>query len=386
MSKPSPRKQKKQKERQRHDKAKKLVADQRQLLQARRSEYAQKYPGFRFDTRNGDPAFVEVVKKAVAQINFDDRDIFQGWEAEVYRAIRQGGWKAGDAALKQIMGGAKEQGVKGTEAGKVSFVLHLGQAVFDLIGEAELEKYLPFNDVAFSFQRGDVFGRFDSLLHAKGSGGTVYYSRKRPTIEIDGENKVVAFSKHAIEATCKRIKPRWRTYAVLGDLFGFLNHCVYFERSDLDRGQLGFTFYDGCGQPLFWQHRYIVDVLGEENVVPGMGECYYRIGYCPSIIEGGFIKAKTLLYPGYTPTPEHNAILRSSLSYGEKQDMIEMAKHLDAEHLFQSNDLSLIKWFHENGVPQVVQLRQPVYSIINRFWGLDGDIQVLGDFFSFAIF
>ncbi len=361
MSKPSPRKQKKQKERQRQDKAKKLDADQRQLLRARKSEYAQKYPGFRYDTANGDPAFVELVKKAVAQINFDDESMFQCWEAEVYRAIRQGGWNAGNAVLKQLVAEAKERGVEGTDVAQVDFRFHLGQVIFDLIGETELGKYVPFNDVTFGFRGGDVFGRFGSLLHAKGSCGTVYYSRKKPTIEIDGQKRIVAFSKHAIEQTCNRIKPNRKTYAAVGDLFGFFSYCVYFEQVDLAGGQIGFTFYDRCGKPPFCQHRYIADVLGEENVVTGMGECYYRVGYCPAIVEGSFIKAKTLLYPGFTGTPEYGAILRSSLGRQERQEMIEMAKHLNADCLWQ-DDFSQIKWYHDHGVPQVVQLRQPVFD------------------------
>jgi len=305
---------------------------------------------------------VELVKKAVAQINFDDESVFPPWEAEVYRVIAQVGFKAGSDALQKALNEAREQGIEGTQLGEVYFEMNLGQAVFDLIGEADLDKYLPLNDVTFAFRGCDVFGRFDTLLHAKGSGGAVYYSRKRPTIEIDGEKKIVAFSKHAIDRICDRIKPNRKTYAAVGDLFSFLNYCVYFERCDLDGGQLGFTFYDTCGKPPFWQHRYITDVLGEENVIPGMGECYYRVGYCPAIIEGDFIKAKTLLYPGFAATPEYGAILRSSLSRREKQEMIEKVKHLDAECLWKSDDLSLIKWFHDNGVPQVVQLRQPVFD------------------------
>ena len=91
-----------------------------------------------------------------------------------------------------------------------------------------------------------------------------------------------------------------------------------------------------------------------------MGKCYYRIGYCPAIIEGEFIKAKTLLYPGFASTPEYAAILRSSLSRRDKQEMIKKATRLDADCLMQDG-LGLIKWFHDNGVPQVVQLPQPVF-------------------------
>jgi hypothetical protein len=362
MSKPSPQKQKKQKERDQRNRHKKLDRERRQALAARKIEYAQKYPGFVFDSENGDPEFVELVKQAVAQIDFADRSVFQAWEAEVFRIIKQGGWKAGSARMNEIIADAKERGFEGAELGEVCFAVHLGQVVFDLIGETELAKHLPVNDVAFYFGGGDVVGRFDSLLRAKGSGGTVYYSRKRPTLEIDGEKKIVAFSKHAIDRTCDRIKPDRKSYAAVCDVFCFLNYCVYFERCDLDGGQIGFTFYDMCGKAPFWQAHYVTDVLGQENVDPAKGECCYRVGYCPAIIEGGFIKAKTLLLPGFAKTPEYGAILRSSLNRREKQEMIEKAKHLDAGGLWKSNDFSVIKWFHDNGVPQVVQLQTPVFD------------------------
>ncbi|MGO8749559.1 MAG: hypothetical protein ACLQNE_26680 [Thermoguttaceae bacterium] len=221
MSKPSPRKQKKQKERQRQEKAKKLAADKRQLLLARKSEYAEKYPGFRFDTANGDPEFVEVVKKAVAQINFDDESVFPPEEAEIYRRMKREGANRALSILEQAMAKAKEEGTQPADA---YFCVSLDQAVFDLIGEAELLKYIPFNDVRF-FQVGHhILVTFDSLLRTKGSGGTVYYSRKKPTIEIDGEKKLVAFSKHAIDRMCDRIKTHWKMYEALGDLFGFLTY------------------------------------------------------------------------------------------------------------------------------------------------------------------
>ena len=362
MSKPSAKKQKKQKDRDQQNRQKKLDRERRQALTARKIEYAQKYPGFVFDTENGHPEFVELVKKAVAQIDFDDRTVFQPWEAEAFCLIKQGRWKAGSTRMDEIMAEARERGFEGATLGEICFTLHIGQVVFDLIGEAELAKYLPVNDVAFYFGGGDVVGRFESLLHAKGSGGTVYYSRKRPMLEIDGEKQIVAFSRHAIDRTCDRLKSDRKSYVAIGDVFGFLNYCVYFERCDLDGGQVGFTFYDMCGKAPFWQRHYVTEVLGAENVDPAKGECYYRVGYCPAIIEGGFIKAKTLLLPGFAKTPEYGAILRSSLARREKQEMIEKAKHLDAGGLWKSNDLSVIKWFHDNGVPQVVQLPTHVFD------------------------
>jgi hypothetical protein len=137
-----------------------------------------------------------------------------------------------------------------------------------------------------------------------------------------------------------------------------------FTRKDallLDEGQLGFTFYSTCGAPLFAQYRYVTDVLGEDNVDPARGPCYYRVGYCPSVIEGDFIKAKTLLLPGFSSTPEHSAVRASSLTRQEKEQMLRKAEHLDAISLYESGDFSLIKWYHDHGVPQVVQMQQTVF-------------------------
>jgi hypothetical protein len=234
--------------------------------------------------------------------------------------------------------------------------------VIDRIPAGKREQLLPMNDVLFAPRGWEIYVVFRRLLRAKGPGGTIYYSRRQPTLEINGTPKVVAFSKHAIARTCERLKPRWKSsYAALGDVFAFFDQCMYFERCDLHRGQLAFTFYDECKQG-FVAFRYVEDVLGLENLDPKSGKPYHRVGYCPAVIDGDFIKGKTLLFPGYASTPEYNAILRSSLSYAEKRQMTEKAKRLDSETLYTSQDFRLIKWFHDNGVPQVVHLHGRVFD------------------------
>src|SRR5262249_4235827 len=144
-------------------------------------------------------------------------------------------------------------------------------------------------------------------------------------------------------------------YAALGDVYAFFDHCVYYERATLHPGQLAFTFYDLCDDDRFAQHWYVLDVLGKENLDPAKGTPYYRVGYCPAVVEGGFVKAKTLPFPGYDSTPEYGAVLRSSLPRAEKGALLAKATRLDAKTLYQSQDLSVIRWFHRNGVPQVIQ-------------------------------
>ena len=63
MGKPSPRKQKKQKDRQREQKAKALALEKRRL-------YRSRYPELRFDTAQRRPGLRELVRKAVARIDF----------------------------------------------------------------------------------------------------------------------------------------------------------------------------------------------------------------------------------------------------------------------------------------------------------------------------
>ena len=162
----------------------------------------------------------------------------------------------------------------------------------------------------------------------------------------------------------------------MGDTYAFFGRCVYFEKCELHGGQLGFTFYDLCDDPLFWHHQYVREVLGEENVRPDGGKCYYRVGYCPAVIDGDFIKAKTLLFPGYKSTPEYGAILRSSPDHASRLRMIEAARTMDASHLLESGDFSVTKWFHDHGVPQVVQLKQPCFDMIEQRYNM-GD-RVLG--------
>ncbi len=126
-------------------------------------------------------------------------------------------------------------------------------------------------------------------------------------------------------------------------------------------GQLGFPFFDNCNDKGFIQYWYVLDVLGEERKNP-KATAYYRVGYCPAEVHGDFVKAKTLLFPGFKGTPEYGLILNSNLPQEQKAKMMADAYNLDATHLYESQDFSLIKWFHDNGQWQVVQMMHTVFD------------------------
>jgi len=349
---------KKRKRRERDNRRQRLFEAERRRDRERHRAYRDRYPEFLFDTTNGDAEFVEVVKTAMRTINFDDASVFQPWEMELYRTLKRDGTRA---VMDRLLLVKLDDSVTGRLA-QSHFLVNLGHTVLSRIPESERERYLPINDVMFLPHSHHIRVIFRCLLKAKGQNGTVYYSRRKPTLEIDRVPKIVAFSRHAIDRICERIKPRWKThYAALGDVFAVFDQCMYFERCDLRGGQLGFTFYDGC-QPGFVQYCYVKKVLGEENLDPKAGRPYYRVGYCPAVIEGDFIKATTFLFPGYSATPEYGRLLHSSLPWPEKRSLVESMTVLDAEKLYDSQDFGLIKWFHDHGVPQVVQLQQEVFA------------------------
>jgi hypothetical protein len=189
----------------------------------------------------------------------------------------------------------------------------------------------------------------------KGPGGTIYHSRFKPTIDINGQKKIVGFSQHAIERICQRIVPRWHTYLGLGNAFAFFDQCVRFDRSDLPDGQLAFTFYDQCRKG-FSSWRFVAEVLGDDT--EDDGRFYYRVGYCPAVIEGNFIKAKTLLFPGHRNTPEHRLVWASDVPVEVKRQVEDM----DAAWLEATEDFRLIKFFHQRGVPQVIHDERELFK------------------------
>ncbi len=336
--------------------------DHKRQWQVEKRHRAQ-YPSFVFDEREGNPEFVELVKAAVRR--FDFSEVSPG-EQRAFRDMKERGSMAVLNDLRAGMRMVQQSDPENREA-KVADLLwatNLASIVFRKIPEAELRQHLPFNDARFLFIEDRIVVQFRSLLRVDEGEEAFYYSRRMPALEVDGKHYIVAFSKHAIEATGRRIIPRWLTYGGLGDLYAYLEECVFFETCTLLNGYLAFTFYDRCGDERFWQHRYVEKVLGKESWDRSKGEPYYRVGYCPADLVGGrFIKARTLLFPGFRKTPEYGALQSSTLPEAEKVRLGNLATKSDATTLQTTDDFSALRWFHENGVPQVIQTNQLVFDV-----------------------
>ena len=139
---------------------------------------------------------------------------------------------------------------------------------------------------------------FQSLLSAKTPGGTIYYSPHKPTIEIQGEEKVVAFHSHFIDALRDRVTEgkylhekldeemlRYARYTINGHTFSSLYHLVHFETVELrsKRSPVGVVVYNQC-DPAAFTGAYPVKILEE---LPSSLH-YYRVGYGPVRVHDGF--------------------------------------------------------------------------------------------------
>jgi len=277
----------------------------------RRGTSKKKWPDFHFDIEDANPRFVEEVFKAVEAFRFEELPSGQRY---AYRLMKRYGGEYAIRSIREAMEDVQKEdpsNVSG-KCADLQWVITLGQFILNKIPDETLTQLLPFNDVRFHLNTPleNILVEVRSLVEVDTGRETLWHSRLKPTVEVGARNYTVAFTKHAIDSLKKRINPRWKSYAALGDVYAYLEQCTYFEQARLrnigkdGERQLALTFYDMCYHKLFWQWEYVKNVLGVENLKVGGGSPYYRVGYCPAFLddESGFIKLGTLLFPGFEKT------------------------------------------------------------------------------------
>jgi SEC-C motif-containing protein len=324
------------------------------------------YPGFVYRENNAPNDFLGLVKGIIHELDLDDSTVFPAPIQTFYRWVKIIGARR---ALIELERTAKGSGLNSHEV-QTLYMNHLGRVVFDRMTKEQQELYFPYNDVLVIPCGKSILVKFSSLCKIKQGGYVFYCSRRRPKLAVSSQEKVVAFTQHAIEQTCKRIYPSWLDYDGLGDVHAFFADCVYFESCTLYPDQPALTFYEDCyladyhPRSLNFANEYFNQLIGPYPDY-GKGEhWYFRVGYCPTVVNGDFVVAKTLLFPGFMKTPEYGLMLNSSLSESEKRRMKRMAtddSHT-AEYMQKTFDFSTIKWFHDNGVAQVMSLGADVFA------------------------
>jgi hypothetical protein len=359
MSKPSPKKQR------RRDKRKKSTSA-RQKRFAGRKAAAKQFPQIDLDLGNAPPPLANAVRRAVKRIQFENERLLPPDTLTLLRRAREIGFPNLLTEFRMMAQQEQQESVGQPELAQ--FLLHLehtiGEILFSFLPPKLRKSYLTYNYLTVACGVTSDNGlrvQICSLCHEKTAGGTAYYSPHRPTVQTDCGPKVVAFSSHALERTRERTVLAWDSYEGNCHSVGFIIACDYFEPCDLPGSDHAFTFYNDCYMPGSVLYEYAEAVLdspdGDENY-------YYRLGYCPAVIAGDLLVAKTLLLPGMNRTPEYERVLRrQARSHEDRLALRKRADGLTLKTLLTSHDFSLIRQFHEAGIPQVVTLKHEIFRL-----------------------
>jgi hypothetical protein len=348
MSDQSRKKHEKQVERRRKVAAKQRREETKQQQWRAERVYHAVYPEFVFEGDQAPGEFIELVRSAVATINFDDRGVFSEAESSFYRTVREKGARHAVEVFRHAQIGGKGH----LEPGPDNWPRKLGEIIFRRIPQDALLRFLPYHDYFVHPHRQQIDVGIRSLIRHDMPGGPFYYSKYQPTLEVNGQAKIVGFHYHVIERVCQRLVPGgWKNYDGMGEAFAYFCQCQEFEIARLYPAQLGFTFYDDCAKD-FWSRRIAEQVLGDRYQPDA--DYSYRVGYCPAFVEGDFVFGITLLFPGYDNTPELGKILALPRSSREKSQLLAEVRNLTIHRFVESNDFSILRWFHEQGVPQVI--------------------------------
>lgn len=355
------KKQQKKKQRERDIKRRKIDNQQYASRQAKLAAY----PKIRIGKRDADPEFIDAVIAAAKTIDFLDEKLFGSAQQAFYRMGKAYGFKRALDTLRDIPSINYGGRILGGNAKLAIAYLTLGVCILDRVPLDIRRKYMPYNGMFVDFESTDIMLNFTQIESAKTDGGKVYYSPLKPKISWNGKELFVGFTRHSIDQICKRINPRYTDYGASGDVHAFFRSCIYFETTTLLNNKPALVLYNMCFLPGFAHYGFYAEkVFGLDNLVEGEGRLFYKLGYCPIEEQDGFAKAITFLPPGYCRTPEYAKIKNARIPQEIKNRLV--AKATD-ESWVESDKLMLydtevVEWLHNNGMPQVFQMKQKIYD------------------------
>jgi hypothetical protein len=122
----------------------------------------------------------------------------------------------------------------------------------------------------------------------------------------------------------------------------------------LHRDQTAIALFAVSRNPVSVIRKVYVDgILGQKHDEFGAKAFEYRLGYCPIEFDGPFAVAKTFLLPGYRGTPEYGLLHRKTSNTSERAKLLSLVEDHTRDYRQAEQWMPLVKWFHENGIPQV---------------------------------
>jgi len=318
-----------------------------------RRRYRDRFPDFVFEENKADQAFVDAVKPLIKGLDFRDKSLFQPEETLFLELMKAEGYQE---AVATVLRRTHERHRYPTE---VALAFLLGYKIFELLRRAgQYERWIPYHDIEVLPNLRRFVVRFSSLLSARTPGGRRYFPSHKPKVTVRGKDYTACFSRHAIERLCERAVGDWRDYAGAGDAYALIAKTKWFEPTHVDyRGRIQYAFavYQACFKG-FVSGWYTEEVLGVETE---NDRFLYLAGYCPIAIFDSLAGATTMLSPGMRGTPEAKLLTASDLPRAEKERIRKSGETAASfSKLVETRDFSAIKWFHDNGIPQVIEVNE----------------------------
>jgi hypothetical protein len=355
---------KKQKKRQKEQK--KAASRQQHLIERHR---AKLYPRIVFDPKGGDPEFVSIVKRIMAGFSFEDPASCPPDKQRVFRELHKVGLDKMLVSMKsELTDGwthtATQEQVEDTTC--FAILRYLGNWIFERLPEPCRLKPLPFHYFDVQPWTNDLLIHFAFLPTVINEHGRIYCSPLEPKVLFGGGKWKVGFFRHAIERICERLcqKPQIG-YSHFSSLATYFRYTVYFEPLELPDGQHAIRLFDYCYRDdHVVHHPYVKHVL--DNAIPAVQDArlVHVLGYCPVSFIGPRAVAKTFLYPGYRNTPEDHLVRTASIGTAQRRQLLALASDNNAKNFYEVGGFEAIKWYHHNGVPQVIALKHE----LSRLW------------------
>ena len=312
-----------------------------------------------------DEAFMLAVEEVIHSFDYANDDHCPESAREIYRLLRT----FGADKLTQVMSRAncldvEEQRRTAMEqfAREAEFLLHfyVGDWLFRRLPEQYTENPLPYFYFKATPKGRGFFLTFEFLPWKDVGIQKVWYSPFEPAVDIRGREYRVCFTKHVFEQACKRMLLKHPLdYFQMRMVAEYFRQCVYFEPVLLEDGQDALRLFSPCAEG--FGPTYVRDIAQLREPEIEAGGLSFILGYCPVVLdETGYAITKTLLFPGYANTPEAALVKRIRMNPILRSQLTKAAYDNTLGRVFIEKNIEPLRWYHHNGVPQVVRLNAPV--------------------------
>jgi hypothetical protein len=315
------------------------------------------YPAIEFKADEGvHPAFLAAVEQAVKAFRYDDETMCPIAARDFYKVIRKVGW---DETIDQWIA-AQANGARNatTMSYAVQFMsTHLGNWLFKQVPDAVKQDALPYSIFTTQLGKETIVVQMRAIHKTKGVGGSIFYSQYNAAspLPLAGGEYPLGFSRHAIDQLCLREHNPVVSYRAALHVHEVLSDWTCIEVCKLTDGTPAVSLFSVCGPPTSVTYNlYAKKLLGVTSVDWAKELFAYRLGYCPIVVDNGFAKALTFLYPGYRNTPERMAIVRSrDLANAKRVKWLGYIDKMSVDSLGSEEHGHVVEWFHRHAAVQV---------------------------------